>query len=236
MRFASEATLASGSADEAERRLRALDADPSVDAVIVEHPLPPPLDFRRLVDQLRPEKDVDGVGTDSLGRLVTRRPGHAPAVARAAIDVARHYRLPLSGERVVVIGRSETVGLPLAILLLGRGEGADATVTVAHAKSRSLREALLGARVVFSCVGRPNLLDRTNVPEGAAVIDVGLSSVADPSRPGGQRAVGDANAEALDGWASALTPVPGGVGAVTVAELLAATVRAAEWAVDGGLR
>jgi methylenetetrahydrofolate dehydrogenase (NADP+) / methenyltetrahydrofolate cyclohydrolase len=205
--------------------LRSLDRDPGVHGVLVEHPLPPPFDFFLALDELRPEKDVDGVSPRNLGRMVAQRPVHVPAVARAAVAIARHYRLPLDGEPVAVLGRSATVGLPLAVLLASPPPGANAAVTLLHSKSGKLAERLRGARTLFSCVGRPGLLDRTTVPEGAHVVDVGLSSVPDPDRPGQQKAVGDADARSLDGWAGSLTPVPGGVGPVTVAELMAATVR-----------
>jgi methylenetetrahydrofolate dehydrogenase (NADP+) / methenyltetrahydrofolate cyclohydrolase len=205
--------------------LRSLDRDPTVHGVLVEHPLPAPFDFFRAVDELRPEKDVDGVGPRNLGRLVGQRPIHVPAVALAALAIARHYRLPLDGEPTAVVGRSTTVGLPLAVLLASPPPGANAAVTVLHSKSGDLAGRLRGARSIFTCVGRPGLLSRANVPEGAHVVDVGLSSVPDPERPGSQRAVGDADARSLEGWAGSLTPVPGGVGPVTVAELMAETVR-----------
>ncbi len=210
-------------APELKATVRALDADPAVHAVLVEHPLPAALDFLGAVGALRPEKDVDGVGAENLGRLVARHPIHAPAVARAALAIADHYRIPL-GRRVAVVGRSETVGLPLALLLLDRSRERDATVTVAHSRTPDLGAALAGCEVVFSCAGAPGLLTRTVVPEGAAVIDIGLSTRPDPQRPGGIRISGDADAASLDGWASALTPVPGGVGPVTVARLMANAV------------
>jgi len=205
--------------------LRALDRDPGVYGVLVEHPLPAPFDFFRAVDELRPEKDVDGVGSRNLGRIVGQRPVHVPAVALAALAIARHYRLPLAGEPTAVVGRSTTVGLPLAVLLASPPPGANAAVTVLHSKSGDLAARLRGARTIFSCVGRPGLLDRAVVPEGAHVVDVGLSSVPDPDKPGAQKAVGDADPRSLDGWAGSLTPVPGGVGPVTVAELMGETVR-----------
>jgi methylenetetrahydrofolate dehydrogenase (NADP+) / methenyltetrahydrofolate cyclohydrolase len=201
-------------------RLRRLNADTSVDAVLLEHPLPPPFDFFAAASELRPEKDVDGVGALNLGHLLARRPIQVPAVALAAMAIARHYRLPIQGQRVAVLGRSETVGLPLALLLLLRGEGGDATVTIAHSQTPNLAETLRGVSVIFSCVGHPGLLTRANVPPGTAVVDVGLSSLPDPARTSGVRAAGDADAASLDGWASALTPVPGGVGPVTVAQLM----------------
>ncbi len=209
-------------------RLRSLDQDPGVHAILLEHPLPAPFDYYRAISEVRAGKDVDGVGVENLGRLVAQRPVHTPAVARAAIDIARHYHLPLEGERVVVLGRSETVGLPTALLLMGKAEGIHATVTVAHSRTRDLSRVLADARTIFSCVGQPGLLTRANVPEGAHIVDVGLSSVPDPERPGTVRAAGDADAASLDGWARSFTPVPGGVGPVTVAELMANCVRAWE--------
>ena len=205
--------------------LRTLDRDASVHGVLVEHPLPPPFDFFRAIEELRPLKDIDGVSPRSLGLLVGQRPVHVPAVARAALRIAQHYRLPLDGESTAVVGRSPTVGLPLAVLLASPAPGANAAVEVLHSKSGDLASRLAPIRTIFSCVGRPGLLNRTTVPQGAHVVDVGISSVSDPDRPGQQKAVGDADARALDGWAGSLTPVPGGVGPVTVAELMAATVR-----------
>jgi methylenetetrahydrofolate dehydrogenase (NADP+)/methenyltetrahydrofolate cyclohydrolase len=207
-------------------RLAALDRDASVHAVLLEHPLPPPFDFYRAVAALRPSKDVDGVGTANLGRLVAQTPVHVPAVALAAVEIARHYRLPIEGERVVVLGRSETVGLPLALLLAGKGNGLNATVTVVHSKSRDLPGALANARTIFSCVGRPGMLTREVVPEGSFVVDVGVATVPDPIRPGSSKTTGDADFAGLDGWAAGVTPVPGGVGPVTVAKLMASTLEA----------
>jgi methylenetetrahydrofolate dehydrogenase (NADP+)/methenyltetrahydrofolate cyclohydrolase len=207
-------------------RLAALDRDPGVHAVLLEHPLPPPFDFYRAVATLRPAKDVDGVGTANLGRLVAQAPVQVPAVALAAVEIARHYRLPIEGERVVVLGRSETVGLPLALLLAGKGVGLNATVTVVHSKSHDLKGALASARTIFSCMGRPGMLTRELVPEGAFVVDVGVATVPDPKRPGSSTTSGDANFASLDGWAAGVTPVPGGVGPVTVAQLMANTLEA----------
>ncbi|HYA55095.1 MAG TPA: bifunctional 5,10-methylenetetrahydrofolate dehydrogenase/5,10-methenyltetrahydrofolate cyclohydrolase [Thermoplasmata archaeon] len=208
------------------QRLAGLDRDSGVDAVLLEHPLPPPFDFYRAIATLRPAKDVDGVGTANLGRLVAQMPVQVPAVALAAIEIARHYELPIAGEPVAVLGRSETVGLPLALLLAGKGIGLNATVTVVHSRSRNLEQALADAKTIFSCVGRAGMLTRKLVPEGAFVVDVGVSTVPDPARPGSSKTVGDADIADLDGWAAGVTPVPGGVGPVTVAKLMANTVEA----------
>ncbi len=205
-------------APELARLVAGLDTDPGVHAVLVEHPLPPQWEFARAVDRLRPEKDVDGVGTANLGRLAAGRPLQVPAVARAALRLAQENHAPVEGHRVAVVGRSETVGRPLALLLLGRG--IDATVTVAHSRTADLARSLAGSETIFSCVGHPGLLDRSTVPRGAAVVDVGLSTIPDPTRPSGVRIAGDADPVSLDGWASGLTPVPGGVGPLTVACLM----------------
>jgi len=196
-----------------------LDADASVHGILLEHPLPAPWPFAEAIDRLSPPKDVDGISPRSLGLLAAHRPVQIPAVVRAALRLAEHHGIPLAGRRVGVVGRSETVGWPLATVLAAPGPSGNATVTVAHSKTPDLRAALAGCEVVFACAGRPRLLDRTNVPEGATVIDVGLTSEPDPARPGARRGVGDANAESLEGWAAALSPVPGGVGPVTVAAL-----------------
>lgn len=214
--------------EQLKQQLRNLDADPSLHAVLVQHPLPKEVDFRAAVDELSPEKDVDGVGSINLGRLVEGRPTHAPAVALGVLRILRHYSINIRGRPVAVVGRSPTVGLPLALLLSGRGESGDATVTVAHSRTPNLREALAGHDVIVSCAGAPGLLTRDVVPKGAVVIDVGLSSIPDPSTPSGARAVGDADASSLENWADAITPVPGGVGPVTVAQLMWSAVRAWE--------
>ncbi|EQD41553.1 5,10-methylene-tetrahydrofolate dehydrogenase/Methenyl tetrahydrofolate cyclohydrolase [mine drainage metagenome] len=214
-------------------RLRALDSDPSVHGILLQHPLPAPLDFFDLVSGLSPEKDVDGVGSVNLGRLVAGRPLQVPAVARAVFSVLKHYRYSIPGRRVVVLGRSETVGLPTALLFLLRGEGGDATVTVAHSRTRELSQTTREAELVVSCAGHPGLLGRQAVRPGAAVVDVGVSTRADPKAPGGMTVVGDADHADLQGYASALTPVPGGIGPVTSVELMANVLRG--WALGEGL-
>jgi methylenetetrahydrofolate dehydrogenase (NADP+)/methenyltetrahydrofolate cyclohydrolase len=206
-------------------RLDELDSDPTVHGILLQHPLPPPLDFFDLVSRLSPEKDVDGVGSVNLGRLVAGRPLQVPAVARAVLSLLRHYHYSIPGRRVVVLGRSETVGLPIALLLLLRGEHGDATVTVAHSRTRELARTTREAELVVSCAGRPGLLDRQTIGPGAAVVDVGTSPRADPRAPGGMTVVGDVDPADLEGHASALTPVPGGIGPVTSVELMANVLR-----------
>lgn len=198
-----------------------LDADPQVHGVLLEHPLPAPWPYLDAIRTLRPEKDTDGVSPISLGLLASHRPVQIPAVVRAALRLAEHHGVKVAGRRVAVVGRSETVGWPMATVLASPGPMGNATVTVAHSKTPDLAGALAKAEVIFSCAGRPGLLTRSNVPEGCTVIDVGLADAPDPARPGKTRIAGDADAESLEGWVDALSPVPGGVGPVTVAALFA---------------
>lgn len=224
------------SQDDLETKVQGLGSDPSISGVILQHPLPGKLDFLRAVARLPAAKDVDGVGSENLGRLAAHRPVQVPAVAQAARELLLHHQVRPEGRRVVVVGRSETVGIPTALLFLLRGEGGDATVTVAHSRSKDLAEIVRTGEIVVSCVGRPGLLDRTNVSRGAFVVDVGLSTAPDPSRPSGVRMEGDADARSLEGWAAGLTPVPGGVGPVTVAVLMRNCLRAHELLATNGSR
>lgn len=210
-----------------------LDAASENHGILLEHPLPAPWPFLEAIQQLRPAKDVDGVSPASLGLLVSRHPVHLPAVVLAALRLAQFHNVAVRGRRVGVIGRSETVGWPLATVLASPGPLGEATVVVAHSKTPDLAKALEGTEVLFSCAGRPKLLNRSNVPRGASIIDVGVSGVPDPARPGAFRSVGDADREELEGWAEALSPVPGGVGPVTVAALYANLVAAWEAQVGG---
>lgn len=200
--------------------LETLQADPTVHAVLLQHPLPAGLDFQRAVDALSPEKDVDGVSSRNLGHLVEGQPIQAPAVALGVLQILRFYDVAIGGRRVAVVGRSSTVGRPIALLLSARGGSGDGTVTLAHSRTPRLADALAGSQVIVSCAGVPGLIHRGVVPKDSVVIDVGLSSVPDPSAPSGVRGVGDADAASLEGWAEALTPVPGGVGPVTAAQLM----------------
>ena len=215
-------------------QVRTLQADPTVHAVLVQHPLPLGVEFQTAVDELSPEKDVDGVGSVNLGRLVEGQHAHAPAVALAVLDILRHYSVATRSRRVAVIGRSSTVGRPLALLLSAKAESGDATVTIAHSHTPRLAEALAGQEIIISCAGAPGLLTRAEVPQGCVVIDVGLSSAVDASAPSGFRAVGDADGSSLDGWVESFTPVPGGVGPVTAARLMKSVVAGWEMLTGGG--
>jgi methylenetetrahydrofolate dehydrogenase (NADP+)/methenyltetrahydrofolate cyclohydrolase len=197
--------------------LKDLSADPSVNGIILQTPLPPGVETDVLVGHIAPEKDIDGANPLSLGRLAVGQPSFAPATARAVIEILDHFDIPLAGRNVVVIGRSAVVGKPLALLLLER----DAAITVCHSKSGPLEKYTRTADVVVVAAGRTGLLKGDHVSSAAVVIDVGTNVLPDGSL------VGDVDETSVRGVAAALTPVPGGVGSVTTSLLLLHTTEAA---------
>ena len=195
-----------------------LDADPDVDGILVQLPLPAHLDGEATVERIDPAKDVDGLHPFNLGLLVLDRPGLRPCTPSGVIRILDHYQIPTAGARAVVVGRSFLVGRPLALMLSSRG--ADATVSVAHSRTADLAEVTGQADIVVAAVGVPRLIGPEHVAPGATVIDVGINRV-------GDRLVGDVAYEEVAEVAGAITPVPGGVGPMTRAMLLANTVTAA---------
>jgi len=197
--------------------LKDLSADPPVNGIILQTPLPPGVDADALVGHIAPEKDIDGANPLSLGRLAVGQPSFAPATARAVTEILDHFDIPVAGRNVVVIGRSAVVGKPLSLLLLER----DATVTVCHSRSGALEKYTKTADVVVVAAGRTGLLNGGHISSGAVVIDVGTNVLSDGSL------VGDVDEASVRGIAGALTPVPGGVGSVTTSLLLLHTTEAA---------
>ncbi len=203
-------------------RIAALNADPAVDGILVQLPLPPGLDPAGVLAAIDPGKDVDGFHVVNAGRLATGQRGLVPCTPLGCLYLLRQTLGNLSGRHAVVLGRSNIVGKPMAQLLLG----ADCTVTIAHSRSRDLPAITRGAEILVAAVGRPEMVRGDWIAPGATVIDVGINRI--PHGEGGSVLVGDvAFAEAL-GVAGAITPVPGGVGPMTIAMLLANTVAAYE--------
>ncbi len=194
-----------------------LNADPEVDGILVQLPLPGGIRTERVLERVDPAKDVDGFHPLNVGRLWTQGPGVGldPCTPAGVMRLLAHYGIPVAGRRAVVVGRSNIVGKPMAAMLLY----ADATVSVAHSRTRDLAGLTREAELLVSAVGRPGYLRPEMVRPGAVVVDVGISRV-------GDRLLGDAD-PAVAEVAGALTPVPGGVGPMTVAMLMANTVRAA---------
>jgi methylenetetrahydrofolate dehydrogenase (NADP+)/methenyltetrahydrofolate cyclohydrolase len=199
-------------------RIEALNADRRVHGILVQLPLPKGLDAARILEAVSPDKDVDGFHPRNLGALLAGRPGFVPCTPAGVMRMLDRERVPLAGRNAVVIGRSNIVGKPMALLLLQR----DATVTVCHSRTRDLAGVTSRADVLVAAVGRAKLVTADMVKPGACVIDVGINRLPDGTLAGD---VDFAAAKEVAGW---ITPVPGGVGPMTVAMLVAGTVRAAE--------
>ena len=213
------------SQDELTGLLGKLNRDPTVDGILLQLPLPAGLDDQAATQAIDPSKDVDGLHPTNLGMIVLDRPVLAPCTPSGCIRVLEHYGIPVRGADVVVVGRSFLVGRPLALLLASRG--ADATVTIAHSRTRSLPEVTRRADILVVAVGRAEMITSEHVRPGAVVIDVGIN------RTDSGRLVGDVHFEDVARVANAITPVPGGVGPMTVAMLMRNTALAAEKRVNG---
>jgi methylenetetrahydrofolate dehydrogenase (NADP+) / methenyltetrahydrofolate cyclohydrolase len=195
-----------------------LNADPAIHGILVQLPLPASISVERVLEAIAPEKDVDGFHPCNTGLLAAGRPRFVPCTPAGVMSLLDHERIALEGKHAVVVGRSNIVGKPVALLLLGRG----ATVTVCHSKTRDLGAVTREADVLVVAAGRPNLIGRDAVKAGAVVIDVGINRLPDG------RLAGDVDARSVAGIASHLTPVPGGVGPMTIAMLIGNTVLAAQ--------
>ena len=205
-----------------------LNADPAIHGILVQLPLPRQIDESRVLLAVDPDKDVDGFHPVNVGRLATGDPDVlAPCTPRGVIEMLLRSGVDPAGKHVVVVGRSNIVGKPMALLLLRRAPGGNATVSVAHSRTADLGGLTRTADVLIVAVGRPNTITRDMVKPGVTVIDVGTNRVDDPTRERGYRVVGDVDFEGVSEVAAAITPVPGGVGPMTIAMLLANTVEAA---------
>ena len=222
---------ASVSQDEVENLVKELNADPKVNGILVQLPLPSGLDEERVLSAIRIEKDVDGFHPLNIGRLAQkgRDPLFVPCTPFGAIFMLEQIGTQLDGTNAVVLGRSNIVGMPVALLLVRR----NATVTICHSRSRDLPGIVRRADVLIAAVGRAEMVRGDWVKPGAVVIDVGINRIEDPTHPKGSRLVGDVCFSEVKEVASAITPVPGGVGPMTIAMLLRNTVRAAKLSYAG---
>lgn len=202
-----------------EELIDTLNADESIDGILVQLPLPPGLDSERIVERIDPGKDVDGLHPYNLGLLVLDRPGLRPCTPGGIMRILDHYGIATAGTRAVIVGRSFLVGRPLALMLASRGS--DATVSVAHSRTTELTSVTREADILVAAAGSPGLITAEYVKEGAVVIDVGINRT-------DAGVVGDVDFEAVSEIAGAITPVPGGVGLMTRAMLLVNTVAAAK--------
>ncbi|MCS6872114.1 MAG: bifunctional 5,10-methylenetetrahydrofolate dehydrogenase/5,10-methenyltetrahydrofolate cyclohydrolase, partial [Anaerolineae bacterium] len=211
---------------ELEGLIASLNARSDVHGILVQLPLPAHLDEERVLSSISLAKDVDGFHPLNIGRLAMkgREPDFVPATPAGVIRLLEAYNAPFSGANAVVLGRSNIVGMPCALLLTKR----DCTVTICHSRTRDLPEVVRQADILVAAVGRPQMVKGDWIKRGAFVIDVGTNRVPDPSARDGSRLVGDVDFESAQRVAGAITPVPGGVGPMTIAMLLENTVKAAE--------
>ena len=206
--------------------IRDLNRDTNVDGILVQLPLPAQIRASRIIEMLDPDKDVDGLHVVNAGRLATGAQGFVPCTPAGIMEMLRRINQPTQGTRAVIVGRSNLVGKPLALLMMQKGT--DATVTICHSRTRNLASVCREADILVAAVGRPGMITADMIRPGAVVIDVGINRVDDPSRTRGYRLVGDVDYTAACHVAGWITPVPGGVGPMTIAMLLSNTLLAAQ--------
>jgi methylenetetrahydrofolate dehydrogenase (NADP+)/methenyltetrahydrofolate cyclohydrolase len=214
----------------------ARDEQGPADGILVQLPLPGHVDTQRVLDAVPADRDVDGFHPENAGLLSQGRPRFVPCTAAGVQRMLIDAGVETAGKHAVIIGRSDIVGKPLALLLASRGTGGDATVTICHSRSENLTAICRQADILVAAVGKPGLVTADMVKPGAAVIDVGINRIADPAAKGGSRLVGDVDFAPVAEVAGAISPVPGGVGPLTVAMLLANTLLAAELRLGQGPR
>jgi methylenetetrahydrofolate dehydrogenase (NADP+) / methenyltetrahydrofolate cyclohydrolase len=205
-----------------------LNADPLIHGILVQSPVPKQINEMAVTLTIDPRKDVDGFHPYNVGMMLIGEPSLLPCTPHGIIKLLEHYNVATAGKEVVVIGRSNIVGKPVAALLVQKGPFADATVTIAHSRTRNLAEVTRRADILIAAIGRAEMVTPDMVKEGAVVIDVGINRVEDPSAKKGYRLVGDVAYDACLPKVSKITPVPGGVGPMTIAMLMSNTVLAAE--------
>jgi methylenetetrahydrofolate dehydrogenase (NADP+)/methenyltetrahydrofolate cyclohydrolase len=209
-----------------------LNNDNDIDGFIVQLPLPRHIDEQRIIEAIRPTKDVDGFHPVNVGRQSIGLPCFHSATPAGIVELLRRYEIPTRGKHVVIVGRSNIVGKPLAAILMQKGNPGDATVTVCHSATENLPSITRQADILVAAVGRPGFITADMVKDGATVIDVGTTRVPDSSRKSGFRLSGDVDYENVAPKCSFITPVPGGVGPMTVVSLMINTLKAAEGSVQ----
>ena len=208
--------------------IHALNNNPEIDGFIVQLPLPNHIDEQKVLMAVHPDKDVDGFHPTNVGRMTLDLPTFLPATPYGIMELLERYKVPTSGKHVVVIGRSHIVGRPMSILMSQKRPAGDATVTIAHSRTTNLAELTLDADIVVAALGIPEFLTAEMVKPGAVIIDVGITRVPDETKKRGYRIAGDVHFESVAEKASYITPVPGGVGPMTIAMLLKNTLLACE--------
>ncbi|HVE61912.1 MAG TPA: tetrahydrofolate dehydrogenase/cyclohydrolase catalytic domain-containing protein [Chitinophagaceae bacterium] len=206
--------------------IRELNIDTEVDGILVQLPLPTHISSEEVINTIDPLKDVDGFHPSTIGKMVLGYPTFIPATPYGILLLLTHYKIETKGKHAVVIGRSNIVGRPMSILLSGLSDPGNATVTICHSHTKNLKEICVGADIIIAALGRPGFLKQEMVKKGAVVVDVGISRVADPTKKSGYQLRGDVDFESVAPKCSFITPVPGGVGPMTIAALIKNTFKA----------
>jgi methylenetetrahydrofolate dehydrogenase (NADP+)/methenyltetrahydrofolate cyclohydrolase len=209
-------------------KVRELNQDDAIDGFIVQLPLPKHINETKITDTISPNKDVDGFHPMNLGNMMLNLPGFLPATPAGILELIRRYEIETSGKHCVIIGRSNIVGTPLSMMLSRNSNPGNCTVTLTHSRTKDLKEICLQADILIAAIGRPEFVTADMIKKDAVIIDVGTTRVDDASRERGWRLVGDVNFKEAASKASYITPVPGGVGPMTIASLMINTLKAME--------
>jgi methylenetetrahydrofolate dehydrogenase (NADP+)/methenyltetrahydrofolate cyclohydrolase len=209
-------------------KVRQLNEDKSIDGFIVQLPLPAHIDELKITQAIDPKKDVDGFHPRNLGNMILNLPGFLPATPAGIMALIERNNIETEGKNCVIIGRSNIVGTPLSIMLGRNANPGNCTVTLAHSRTENLKEICLQADILIAAIGQPNFVTADMVKQGAVIIDVGTTRVDDATRERGWRLVGDVDFEAVAPKCSFISPVPGGVGPMTIASLMMNTLKAME--------
>ena len=206
-----------------------LNEDKSIHGILVQSPPPSHIDESTVVRRINPHKDVDGFHPENVAKLTLEdSDGFVPCTPLGCLRLLQEYNIETNGANVVVVGRSMIVGKSMALLLMANNSNANATVTVAHSRTKDLRSVCSKADIIIAAVGIPHIIGKDHVSDGAVVIDVGINRVEDESAKKGYRLVGDVNFDEVEKKCSAITPVPGGVGPMTIAMLISNTIKACQ--------
>lgn len=205
-----------------------MNADPKINGILVQLPLPKHLNEGEVLLAISPDKDVDGFHPTNIGKMVAGQPAFLPCTPHGVIKLLQRNNVKIEGAHVVVVGRSNIVGKPIANMLIQKSSSGNATVTVCHTKTKDLAHHTRQADIIIAAAGRPNTITKDMVKDGVAVIDVGVNRIKDASKKSGFRLTGDVDFEAVKEKASVITPVPGGVGPMTITMLLYNTVESAK--------
>jgi methylenetetrahydrofolate dehydrogenase (NADP+)/methenyltetrahydrofolate cyclohydrolase len=205
-----------------------LNNDPEVDGFIVQLPLPDHINEQKIIEAINPEKDVDGFHPMNVGKMALGLDCYLPATPNGIMELFKRYNIETSGKNCVVLGRSHIVGSPMSILMSQKAEPGNATVTLCHSRTENLKEIIAQADIVIAAIGQPHYVTADMIKEGATVIDVGIHRVKSDKTKSGYRLIGDVDFDEVSKKAAYITPVPGGVGPMTIAALLLNTLKAAK--------